>query len=246
MTENEQYKTVPYAFRASLPVMAGYIVLGMGFGILMESHGWAWYWACLMSLSIYAGSMQYVGIDLLSAGANLLTFALMTLVVNARHLFYGLTMLTKYKDVGKAKPYLIFALTDETFSLVCAADLPEGVNRNRYYLFVSMFNQFYWVLGTLMGAVLGAVLTFNSTGVDFSMTALFTVTMIEQWEKSENHVPALTGLGVSVVSLLLFGPGDFLIPAMLMITVLLLLEKKLGKKQENEQGEEADGDGSSL
>lgn len=222
-------QTTTYAFRASLPVMAGYLVLGTGFGILMHSHGYSWYWAVLMSIAIYAGSMQYVAIDLLSAGANFITFALMTLAVNARHLFYGLTMLTKYKKTGKAKPYLIFALTDETFSLVCDADLPENIDTTKYYLFVSLFNQLYWVLGSLFGTLLGSALSFNTMGVEFSMTALFTVTVVGQWEKSQNHLPALTGFLISVLCLLLFGPDDFLIPAMLIITVLLLLEGRLGK-----------------
>lgn len=222
-------KTITYAFRASLPVMAGYIVLGTGFGILVQSHGFAWYWAALMSLAIYAGSMQYVAVDLLGAGANMVTFALMTLAVNARHLFYGITMLKKYKDTGKKKPYLIFALTDETFSLVCSADLPGDVDENGYYLLVSAFNQMYWVLGSVLGAFLGAALAFDTTGVEFSMTALFVVTVIGQWEKSRDHMPALTGFAVSVVCLLVFGPSDFLIPAMIFITMLLLMEKKFGK-----------------
>lgn len=228
-------KTTAFAFRASLPVMAGYIVLGMGFGILMQSRGYAWYWAALMSIAIYAGSMQYVAIDLLSASASLIAFALMTLAVNARHLFYGLTMLTKYKDTGKAKPYLIFALTDETFSLVCAADLPKDVEENKYFLLVSLFNQAYWVLGSVLGALLGAALSFNSMGVEFSMTALFTVTVIGQWEKSKNHLPALTGFGVSAVCLLLFGSADFLIPSMLIITAILLLERRFGKGDEENE-----------
>lgn len=227
--------TITYALRASLPVMAGYVVLGIGFGILMQSHGFAWYWACLMSLVIYAGSMQYVAVDLLSAGANMITFALVTLAVNARHLFYGLTMLTKYREMKKAKPYLIFSLTDETFSLVCAADLPEQVDENKYYLLVSLFNQIYWIVGSIAGALLGSALSFNSTGIEFSMTALFTVTVVSQWEKSRNHLPALTGLIVSAVCLVLFGAADFLIPTMLLITVLLLLEKKYRKGEaENE------------
>lgn len=225
-------KTTTYAFRASLPVMAGYIVLGTGFGILMHSRGYAWYWAVLMSLSIYAGSMQYVAVDLLSASANMITFALMTLAVNARHLFYGLTMLTRYKDTGKKKPYLIFALTDETFSLVCDTNLPDEIDTNTYYLLVSLFNQSYWVIGSLLGTLLGSALSFNSMGIEFSMTALFTVTVINQWEKSQNHLPALTGFLVSILSLFLFGPADFLIPAMLIITVLLLLERKFKKGED--------------
>ncbi len=130
--------TLKYAFKASLPIMAGYVVLGMGFGILLESKGYAWWWAALMSVTIYAGSMQYVAIDLLAGGATLVASALMTLLVNIRHLFYGITMLEKYKDTGARKPYLIFALTDETFSLVCAPNLPEGVRRKNYYFFVPL------------------------------------------------------------------------------------------------------------
>ncbi len=228
-------KTFFYAFRASLPVMAGYIVLGIGFGILMQAHGYAWYWSALMSAVIYAGSIQYVAVDLLSAGANIITAALMTLAVNARHLFYGLTMLVKYRDAGRFKPYLIFALTDETFSLVCSADLPDGVDENRYYLLVSLLDHFYWILGSVLGAVLGAALSFNSAGVEFAMTALFTVIVVEQWESSSGHLPAITGFVTSIACLLLFGVNDFLIPAMLVITALLLIERRFGKAgDENE------------
>lgn len=222
--------TVCYAFRASLPVMAGYVVLGMGFGILMYSHGYAWYWAALMSLLIYAGSMQYVAVDLFFTGASLLTCALMTLVVNARHLFYGLSMLAKYKDMGKVKPYLIFALTDETFSLVCDARIPKGISRKGYYVLVSLLNQSYWIIGSILGAFLGTAISFDSAGVEFSMTALFTVTMIEHWEKSRNHLPALTGLILSIICLFFFGADSFLIPTLILITVMLLIEKRLKKR----------------
>lgn len=217
-------KTFQKAFYATFPVMAGYLVLGIGFGILMPAKGYAWYWSLLMSLMIYAGSMQYVDIDLLGAGANLLTVALMTLVVNARHLFYGLSMLSKYKDTSKSKPYLIFALTDETYSLVCQ-NLSLEVDREQYYFLVSILNHIYWIVGSVFGAVLGSALSFNSRGIEFSMTALFVVSIIEQWESTENHVPALTGLFVSVACLLLFGANDFLIPALIFITLVLFLEK---------------------
>lgn len=227
-------KTLSYAFKASLPVMAGYVVLGIGFGILMTSKDFAWYYALLMSLIIYAGSMQYVAIDLLGTGASLLTLAMMTLVVNARHLFYGLTMLTKYKECEKVKPYLIFSLTDETFSLVCSADLPKDMNTDKYYLYVSLLNQCYWVIGSVIGTLIGSTLAFNSNGIEFSMTALFTVTMVEQWEKSSNHLPAITGIVVSVICLIIFGASDFLIPSMLVITLCLLLEKKYMEVNENE------------
>lgn len=228
------HKTIAYAFRASLPVMAGYLVLGIGFGILMQSHGYAWYWATVMSIAVYAGSMQYIAVDLLAAGANMITFALMTLVVNARHIFYGLTMLTKYKNIGKAKPYLIFALTDETFSLVCDPDLPKDVDQGEYDLFLSLFDHCYWIVGSTLGALLGRALVFDSTGVDFTMTALFVVIVLGQWEKSRNHLPAITGFVVSAICLLIFGPADFLIPSMLLIAAALLLEGKFGKAGETD------------
>lgn len=219
-------KTIKYAFQKSLPVMAGYLVLGTGFGILLQSKGYSWPWALVMSLTIYAGSMQYLAIDLLDGGASLITVAIMTLMVNIRHIFYGITMLTKYQKAGPQKPYLIFALTDETFSLVCAPDLPEGVGEQWYDFWLSLFDQCYWIIGSVFGALLGSAIPFNSAGVEFSMTALFVVIFIEQWEKTQQHLPALIGVGISVVSLLLFGPADFLIPAMIGITVALMLARK--------------------
>lgn len=230
-------KTLKTAFFKSLPIMAGYIVLGTGFGILLTSKGYARWWALLMSLTIYAGSMQYVAIDLLTAGASLISTALMTLMVNARHLFYGVSMLSRYRDTGKAKPYLIFALTDETYSLVCSDELiPSGVDKKRYFLFVSLLNQFYWVLGSVIGSLLGSFLTFNTNGIDFAMTALFVVIFTEQWEKNKNHIPALIGVISSVLCLILFGAQRFLIPAMLLISALLLLLRKPIERRSQGEG----------
>ena len=216
-------KTFKYAFVRSLPIMAGYIVLGLGFGVLLQSKGYGVGWALAMGGLIYAGSMQYVAIDLLAGGASLISAALMTLMVNARHLFYGISMLERYKDIGAAKPYLIFALTDETYSVVCSGDVPDGVDRKKYYFWVSLLDQFYWVVGCVAGALLGSVLPFDTTGIDFSMTALFLVVMVEQWRSTRDHTPALVGLGVSLVCLLIFGSSNFLIPSMIGITVALTL-----------------------
>ncbi len=135
--------TAKYAFKQSIPIMAGYIVLGMGFGVLLESKGYGVLWAIAMSVFIYAGSMQYVAIDLITGGASMIAAALMTLMVNARHLFYGISMLDKYKNTGKYKPYLVFSLTDETYSLVCSGEIPEEVDGNKYYFLVSLFDQYY-------------------------------------------------------------------------------------------------------
>lgn len=217
--------TVRYAFLASLPVMAGYIVLGTGFGVLLQDKGYNWLWAALMSVTIFAGSMQYVAVDLLSGGATLIAAALMTVLVNIRHLFYGLTMLEKYSDTGWRKPYLIFALTDETFSLVCSPELPEDVDRKNYYFFLSLMNQCYWITGSIIGAAAGAALSFNSAGIDFAMTALFVVIFVEQWEKTKQHLPAITGIVVTIVCRLLFGTESFLIPSMIGILAAMLLAR---------------------
>lgn len=222
-------KTIRSAFARSVPVMAGYVVLGIGFGILLKKAGYGLFWSFLMGLTIYAGSMQYVGVALLTSGASLITVALTTLMVNARHLFYGLTMIGKYEGAGKKKPYMIFALTDETYSLLCDGQAPEGVDRHWYGFFVSLFDQCYWVLGCALGSLVGEVLSFDTAGIDFSMTALFVTVFVEQWLTAKDHRPALLGLVCSVACLLIFGPGSFLIPTMISVTVVsLLLRRTLG------------------
>ncbi len=223
-------KTINQAFIDTIPVLTGYLVLGFGFGIVLKSNGYSTLLAFIMSLTIYAGSMQYVAVGLLTGGASLLTMALTTVMVNARHLFYGISMLDKYKDVGKRKAYLIFALTDETYSLVCSEN-PKVPSEKRkdYYFWVSLFNHAYWVLGTVLGAVVGALVRFNTQGIDFALTALFVTVFIEQWLGTRKHAPALIGVGVSVICLLLFGRDRFLIPAMLVISLLLCLYKEEGK-----------------
>lgn len=218
-------QTIKYSFLSTLPVMAGYLVLGIGFGILLHDKGYSFWWAILMSVGIYAGSMQYVGVGLLAGHASVLSTALMTLMVNARHLFYGISMVEKYRDTGAARPYLIYALTDETYSLVCDPYLPKGIEKKNYYFWVSLMDQSYWVLGSFLGCLLGSALTFNTEGIDFSMTALFVVIMVEQWEKTKQHIPAVLGIVVSVICLLIFGVSNFLIPSMIGITVGLFVMK---------------------
>ena len=219
--------TVKYSFKVTIPIMASFLVIGAAFGVLLESKGYGWWWAALMSIGIYAGSMQFVVINLITSGASLLTTAVMTLMVNLRHLFYGIAMLEKYKNIGRVKPYVIYALPDETFSLVCS---PE----KKYCFLVSLFNQIYWVTGSIIGGIIGSAITFDTAGIDFAMTALFTVIFVEQWEKTKQHLPAVTGLGISVISLLIFGPDSFLIPAMAGITALLLIEKRWITKEETD------------
>lgn len=229
--------TVVTAFKASIPVLFGYVVLGFGFGVLVASHGWKWWWATLMSIFIYAGSMEFVTVDLIAGGASLISTAVMALMVNLRHIFYSITMLEPYKDSGRVKPWLVFLLTDETFSLVVSPELPEGTDRKKYYFWVSLLDYLYWISGSTIGAIFGNLVSFNSTGIDFSMTALFVIIFVEQWEKATDHLPAIIGVGISVVCRLLFGPDRFLIPTIIFITAaLILLRKKLdGSKKEDSE-----------
>ena len=214
------------AFLKTIPVLAGYIVLGMGFGIMMNDAGFSLGLSLAMSLFVYAGSMQYAGVSLLASGASVITTALMTVLINARHLFYALAMVVKYRGAKWEKPYLIFALTDETYSLVCDGEYPEGEDPYAYWFFISLFDQLYWVLGTLLGGIVAGSFAFDSSGIDFAMTALFVSTFTEQWLTNENHIPAMTGVVVSVLCRLLFGPDIFLIPSMIIITSVLLAVRR--------------------
>lgn len=217
----------------TLPVMAGYLAIGIGFGILLKVNGYGLWWAIGMSVFIYAGAMQYVGVSLLASGASLLTVALTTLIVNARHLFYGITMIDRYKGAGANKAYLMHALTDETYSLVCNGNVPAGVKPHQYYLLISAFNHIYWVVGSILGVLVGSIIPFDTTGIDFAMTALFITVFIDQWRNTKQHSPAITGVCIATICLLLFGPSYFLIPTLLAITIFLtLLRKKLEKGAE--------------
>lgn len=216
------------AFVRSLPVMAGYLVLGAGFGILLAQAGYGPLWALGMSLTVYAGSMQYVGVGLIAGGASVLTTALTALMVNARHLFYGLSMLPMYRDAGWRRLPLALTLTDETYSLLCDGETPAGMAPHAFRLWVSLFNYSYWVLGSFLGGLLGQKLPFDTTGIDFSMTALFVTVFVEQWRSTREHRPALLGLGGTLACLWLFGQEVFLIPAMaVIIGALLLLRPRL-------------------
>ncbi len=201
----ERKNTVSRAFYKTVPVMAGYIVLGTGFGILLRNAGYGILWALSMSLFIYAGSMQYVGVGLITGGVSVITTAITTIMVNGRHLFYSNSMIDKYRNAGKYKPYMIFALTDETYSLLC----DDNDNDNLYRFLVSLFNQSYWVTGTLIGSILGKVIPFSTRGIEFSMTALFIASFTEQWITSKDHVPAVTGILCTTLCLVLWDLTDF-------------------------------------
>ena len=215
------------ALRDTVPVMTGYLFLGFGFGILMQQSGYGFWYAVGMSICIYAGSMQYVAVGLLTSGAGLLTTAMTTLLVNARHLFYGISMVERYKGAGKKKPYLIFALTDETYSLVSGRVLPEGMDCHQYDFWVSLLDQCYWVAGTALGALAGSILTFELPGVEFVLTALFVCIFTEQWLSTRDHRPALVGVGATALCLIVFGKEVFLIPSMALIALVLYRMKEV-------------------
>lgn len=213
------------AFPHTIPVFTGYLVLGTAYGILMNSKGFSLFWIMLASVFIYAGSMQFVTVSLLAAGFDLMGAFLMTLAVNARHLFYGISMLKKYRGTGKLKPYLIFSLTDETFSIVCSVKAPEQVDRKWFYFFISLLNHSYWVIGSFLGGILGSLLKFNTKGIDFVLTALFVVILINQWQSTKNHLPAIIGIVSAIVCRFLFGASNFIIPSMILILASVTVAK---------------------
>lgn len=215
------------AFTDTIPVLTGYLALGAGFGIIMSTQGYEWFWSPIMAITMFAGSMQYVAVDLLVSGAGFFTVALTTLMVNARHLFYGISLVDKYKDLGWEKYYLIFGLTDETYSLVCStSDSVEPKDRKLYYGLVTLMDHCYWITGCTIGAVLGHFITFNTEGIDFVLTALFISIVVDQWMGTKKHSPAITGFAASAACLLIFGADKFLIPAMLTIMAALLLMRR--------------------
>ena len=222
------------AFLDTVPVLTGYVFLGFGFGILLHQNGYGVLWSLAMSLFIYAGSMQYMTVSLLASSAGLLTAALTTVLVNARHLFYGISMVDAYKGAGKKKPYMIFALTDETYSLVSENQVPEGLGRHGYCFLVSLFDQLYWVAGSVMGSLAGSLLPINYEGIDFVLTALFVTIFVDQWLSTQNHLPAVIGVVSTAACLWVFGSDVFLIPSMVVIAVVLTIAQKTGRRRSHE------------
>ena len=213
--------------------MVGYLFLGAAYGILMNVNGFGVWWTLAISLFVYAGSLQYLGVTMLAGMVNPITAFFMSLMLNARHLFYGISMLGKYGEVKKKRPYLIFGLTDETFSVVCHEQIPESLDKDRVYFWITFLDQCYWVCGSVAGAIAGNYITFDTTGLDFALTALFVVIFVDQWKQKEGHLPAVVGVGASIACLLLFGTGAFIIPSMVLIfAVLGFGYKRGGKKHE--------------
>ena len=218
------------AFRDTIPVLTGYLFLGAGFGILLSEKGYGLGWAFFMALFMFAGSGQYLAVDLLASHASLISTAVATLLVNARHLFYGISLLDTYKDAGKKKAYMIFGLTDETYSLVTQNQPPEGISRGAYCFLVTFLDHIYWICGCVLGNFLGATLPISFEGVDFVLTALFVTMFVEQWLSNKNHRPAVIGVMSAVLCLLIFKKELFLIPSMALIALLLTISRKTARR----------------
>ena len=216
------------AFPLTLPVMAGYFFLGVAYGVLMSAAKVAPIWTFLMSVFVFAGSLQYVALSFFAASFNPLLALLMALMVNVRHVFYGLSMLDRIHGAGKYKPYIVFALTDESFSILSSSQPPEGTDPGAFLFFVCLLDQCYWVISSMLGALFGVLVKFNTTGLDFALTALFVVIFLNQVADKKNRVSAVIGVACSVACLLIFGPADFILPSMgVMLAVFVLFAKRL-------------------
>ena len=222
----ERKTELEYAFPRTVPVMAGYLVLGAAYGILMADSGFGAVWSVAISLMVYAGSLQYLGVSLLTAGAGPVYAFLMSVMLNARHLFYGISMLDRFRGMGWKKIYLIFGMCDETFSINYTAEIPPDVDRGWFMFFVTLLNHFYWFSGSTLGGIFGSLIHFDTEGLDFVMTAMFVVIFLEQWLKEKNHASSLLGLALSLICLIAFEADNFIIPAMLAILILLTMIRR--------------------
>ena len=226
-------RSLAAAFPHTVPVLMGYLAIGVVFGWMLASIGYSAIWAFFMSLTIYAGSGQYLGVELLANLAPLADVAFLTLILNFRHLVYGLSLLDKFKGMGARKPYMMLALTDETYALLANLDAPAGVDKKQFYFSIALLDHIYWIAGSVAGAIAGSLIKINTQGIDFAMTALFLVIAVEQWESYPSHIPAVLGAGGTLAALLLFGPDSMLIPALCVIVAgLLLLRGRLDEKAE--------------
>lgn len=229
-------RELTFAFRRSIPVLFGYLFLGIAFGLLLQSAGYGFIWALAASVFIYAGSGQFALVGLLSGGASLITTAVMTLSINSRHIFYGLSFIEKFKAMKARGLYMIFSLTDETYSLLCSTAVPEELDEHKTLFYIALLDQLYWICGSVLGALIGQILPFNSTGIEFAMTALFVVIFVEQWMSAKSHIPAVIGAVCGVISLVIAGPDNFILPSLIGAVALLIIFRKI-RPEEKEAAE---------
>ncbi|PTJ31690.1 AzlC family ABC transporter permease [Staphylococcus simulans] len=223
MTEHPHLKAIKAAFPQTIPIFAGFSFIGIAYGIYMHSLGFPPIYAMLISLLIFAGSMEFVAGSLLLVPFNPLSVFVLTLMLNSRHLFYGISMLDRFKGTGKYKPYLIFGMCDETFVINNMANVPKNVDKTLFMFYVTLLNQFYWFFGTTIGSLFGVFIKFDTKGLDFVMVALFVVIFLESWLKEKNHVSSLIGLAIPIVCLVIFGPNQFILPSMILIVLALTI-----------------------
>lgn len=226
-------KALKAAFPCTIPIMTGFIFLGASYGIYANASGFSFVYPLFMSMLIYGGSLEFVAVEMLLSPFAPLQVFIMALLIQARHLFYGLSMLDKFKGLGWKKFYLIYGMCDETFSVNYTADIPEDVDKGWFMFFVTLLNQFYWVASATAGGIIGSLLKINTDGISFVMTAMFVVIFMDQWLKEDNHISSLIGLGVSLICLLIFGPDSFMIPTMITIVVLLTVLRRRLEKEES-------------
>ena len=234
-----KWKALRAAFPHTLPIFAGFWFLGLAYGIYMHAAGFSFVYPMLMSLLIFGGSLEFVAVEMLLSPFAPVQVLIMTLLIQARHLFYGISMLDKYKGMGWKKGYLIFGMCDETFSINYTAEIPDGVAKGWFFFFVTLLNHFYWFSGATIGGLVGSLLKFDTTGISFVMTAMFTVIFLNQWEKDRQHYSALIGLAAPLACLVFFGSGSFLLPSMGCILILLLALRKPIEKAEGTEAEKS-------
>ena len=227
-------KVFARAFPYTIPVLSGYLFIGMAFGVMIQEKGYNFLWAMLMSLLCYAGSGQYLAVNFFVPGISLLHVIFLEFMINIRHIFYGLSLLERFTDMGKKKLYMIFSLTDETYSLFFITKVPEGVKEEQFLFAIALLDQAYWIIGSGIGAFLGAAIPFDAKGIDFAMTALFLVIMVEQFFEKKNRPSLFIGLACGLVCLLLFGPENFILPTMIAIMLLLIPGRKILDQKEEE------------
>ncbi len=214
------------AFPYTIPVFTGYIFIGIAFGVMYAEKGYSFLWAILMSVLVYAGSGQYLAVNFFVPGISFLHIIFMTLMVNVRHIFYGISLLEKFNKIGRKRWYMIFALTDETYSLLCTTKIPRDVDAEKFLFAISVLDHSYWILGSAIGAIAGTILPINSQGIDFAMTALFLVIFVEQWFEKKNRIPEVIGVAVALVCLWIFGADNFILPTMIIVIAVLFIGKK--------------------
>lgn len=224
-------KALKFAFFRTIPIFCGYLFLGMAFGLLLQQAGFGPIWAFISSLFIYAGSMQFVLVSFIGGGLGVISIIIITLSINCRHIFYGISFIEKFKSMGKKYLYMIFSLTDETYSLLCSSETLPGVDEDKYLFSIALLDHCYWIFGSVLGAVLGEIIPFDTTGVDFAMTALFAVIFTEQWLSFKTHIPAITGIICGTVCLIIFGADKFILPAMISSVCVLMIMKNIIKER---------------